>query len=87
MLNWLAPATVCLLLFIAAVRQDASLTMTSSRHEPLFAMILSNGNAVAYLPGGSSQIERNILPATFESTNLSRSGSIFNFMPSGRTND
>jgi hypothetical protein len=50
-------------------------------------MILSNGNAVAYLPGGSSQIERNILPDIFESTNCNSSSSTVGFTPLRKTND
>jgi hypothetical protein len=77
----------CLLLVLAAGRQENTLTLTSPRHEPLIAMIISNGNAVAYLPGGSSQIERNILPDTFESTNRNSSSSTVGFTPFRKTND
>jgi len=76
-----------MLLVVAAFRQENSLTVSSSRHEPLIAMILSNGNAVAYLPGGSSQIERNVLPDTSDWTNRSSSSSTVGFMPPRKTND
>ena len=76
MLNWLAPATACMLLALAAFRQESGLPTAPLRHDPSVAMMLSNQNFVAYLTRGSSQIEHNILPATFESTN--RSGSTFN---------
>jgi hypothetical protein len=76
MLNWLAPATVCLLLALAAVRQENGIPAAPPRHDPAIAMMLSNQNTVPYLAGGPSQIEHNVLPPTFEWTN--RSGSTFN---------
>jgi hypothetical protein len=87
MLNWLAPATVCMLLALAAFRQENSLPVAAPHHEPLIAMILSNQNAVVYLPGGSSQIEHNLLPGTVELTNRSGSGSIPGFTSLKKTND
>jgi len=77
----------CLLLVMAAGRQENTLTLASPRHEPLIAMILSNQYAVAYLPGGSSQIERNTLPDIFESTNRNSSSSTVGFTPLRKTND
>jgi len=71
--NWLAPATVCMLLALAVFKQENHISTTSPRHDPAVAMMLSNQSFVAYLTGGSKQVENNILPATFESTN--RSGS------------
>ena len=87
MLNWLAPATVCMLLVVTAFRQENSLSVATPSHEPLMAMILSNQNAVAYLPGGSSQIEHNPLPGTLGWTNRSGSGSIRGFTSLRKTND
>jgi hypothetical protein len=49
--------------------------------------MLSNQNFVAYLTRGSSQIEHNILPATFESTNRSGSTSTIGFTPFLKPND
>ena len=87
LINWLAPATACLLLVLAAGRQESALTLTSQRHEPLLATVLSNQYAVAYLPGGSSQIERNTLPDIFESTNRNSSSSTVGFISPRKTND
>jgi hypothetical protein len=76
-----------MLLVAAAFRQENGVSVGSSRHEPLIAMIISNRNAVACLPGGSAQIERNVLPDTFEWTNRSGSSSTVGFMPFKKTND
>lgn len=73
MLNWLAPATACLLLALAAFRQENGIPAKPPRHDPAVAMMLSNQNTVAYLAGGPSQIEHNVLASTFEFTNRSRS--------------
>lgn len=84
--NWLAPTTVCMLLALAVFKQD-NISAASSRHDPAVAMMLSNQNFVAYLTRGSSQIEHNILPATFESTNRSDSTSTIGFTPFTKPND
>ena len=76
MLNWLAPATVCMLVAVAAFRQENGLPAQPPRHDPAVAMMLSNQSSVPFLADGPSQIEHNVLPATFESTN--RSGSALN---------
>jgi hypothetical protein len=76
MLNWLAPATACLLLALAAFRQENGIPAKPPRHNPAIAMMLSNQNTVAFLAGRPSQIEHNILPPTFEFTN--RNGSALN---------
>jgi hypothetical protein len=75
-LNWLAPATACLLLALAAFRQENGMPAQPPRHDPAVAMMMSNQNTVAYLAGGPSQSEQNVLAATFEFTN--RSGSKLN---------
>jgi hypothetical protein len=85
--NWLAPATVCMLLVLAVFRQENYISAASPRHDPAVAMMLSNQNSVAWLTGGSSQIEHNILPATFESTNRSGSASTIRFTPFIKPND
>lgn len=76
MLNWLAPATVCMLVALAAFRQENSIPAQPPRHDPAVAMMLSNQSTVAYLAGGRSQVEQNVLPTTFEFTN--RNGSALN---------
>ncbi len=84
--NWLAPATVCMLLALVVFKQEND-TVASPRHDPVVAMMLSNQSSVAYLSGGLSQIKRNILPATFESTNRSGSTSTMRFTPFTKPND
>ena len=85
--NWLAPATVCMLLALAVFKQENNISAASPRYDPAVAMMLSNQSYVAYLTGGSSQIEHNILPATFESTNRSDSTSTIRFTPFTKPND
>jgi hypothetical protein len=85
--NWLAPATVCMLLALAVFKQENNISAASPRHDPAVAMMLSNQSSVAYLTGGSSQIRHNILPATFESTNRSDSTSTVGFTPFTKPND
>jgi hypothetical protein len=85
--NWLAPATVCLLLALAVFKQENNISAASPRHDPAVAMMLSNQSSVAWLAGGSKQIEHNILPATFESTNRSGSTSTIVFTPFIKPND
>ena len=85
--NWLAPATVCMLLALAVFKQENYISADSPRHDPAVAMMLRNPNFVPYLTGGSSQIEHNILPATFESTNRSGSTSTTTFTPFTKPND
>ena len=72
-LNWLAPATACLLLALAAFRQENGFLTQPARPDPYVAMMMSNQNTVAYLAGGPSQSEHNVLASTFEFTNRSRS--------------
>jgi hypothetical protein len=86
-MNWLAPATVCMLLAVAAFRQETGLVDATPRQDHMAAMIFSNSSAIAYLPGGSSQIEQNVLPATLGWTNHSRSISTVGFTPSAKTNE
>ncbi|MFZ0825961.1 MAG: hypothetical protein WAO02_00925 [Verrucomicrobiia bacterium] len=86
-MNWLAPATVCMLLALAAVRQENGFSVASPRQDHMVAMILSNSSAIAYLPGGSSQIEQNVLPATLGWTNHTRSISTVGFTPSAKPNE
>jgi hypothetical protein len=85
--NWLAPATVCMLLALVVFKQENYTAASSSRHDPAVAMMLSNQSSVAFLTKGSKQIEHNILPVTFESTNRSGSASIIRFTPFTKPND
>jgi hypothetical protein len=85
--NWLAPATVCMLLALAVFKQENYISAASPRRDPAVAMMLSNQSSVAYLTGGLSQIEHNILPATFELTNRSDSTSTIRFTPFTKPKD
>jgi hypothetical protein len=85
--NWLAPATVCMLLALAVFKQENNISAASPRHDPAVAMMLSNQSSVAWLAGGSKQIEHNVLPATFELTNRSDSTSTMRFTPFTKPND
>jgi hypothetical protein len=80
-LNWVAPATVCVMLAVAALRQETGLSDASPRQDHMVAMMMSNSSVIAYLPGGSSQVEQNILPATLGWTNHARSTSTVGFTP------
>src|SRR5208283_4064166 len=51
--NWLAPATVCMLLTLAVFKQENYISAASPRHNPAVALMLSNQSFVAYLTGGS----------------------------------
>jgi hypothetical protein len=85
--NWLAPATVCMLLTLAVFKQENYISAASPRHNPAVAMMLSNSSSVTFLAGGSSQIQHNILPATLEWTNRSDSTSTIGFTPFTKPND
>jgi hypothetical protein len=76
-----------MLLALAVFKQENNVSATSPRHDPAVAMMLSNQSSVPYLTGGLSQIEHNILPATFESTNRSGSPSTIGFKPFAKPND
>jgi hypothetical protein len=87
MMNWLAPAAVCMLLALAAFRQETGFSDTSPRPDHLVALMMSNSSAIACLPGGSSQIEQNSLPATLGWTNHTRSISTVGFTPTSKSNE
>ena len=76
LLNWLAPATVCTLVALAAFRQENGIPTQPPRHDPAVALMMSNLNTVAYLAGGPSASAQNLLSSTFEFTN--RNGSALN---------
>lgn len=85
-LNWLAPATACLLLALAAFRQENGIPVQPPRHDSAVATMMSNQNTVAYLAGGPSQSEQNLLASTFEFTNHSGSALNSGFTPFSETN-
>jgi hypothetical protein len=86
MLNWLAPATVCMLVALAAFRQESGLSANPPHDNPAVAMMLSNQNAVPYLAGGPSQVEHNVLPPTFGWTNNNGSALNSGFTPFTKPN-
>lgn len=69
MMHWLAPATVCLMVALAAYRQENSIRLSPTHRDPRVATMLSNQNYIAYLAGGPSSIEHNVWSRTFEFTN------------------
>jgi len=75
------------LLAFAALRQENGFSDASPRADRMIGLILSNSSAISYLPGGSSQIEQNILPATLGWTNRTRSISTGGFTPSTKSNE
>ncbi len=87
--GWLAPATVCLLLFLVTFSQrNAELTRlaSASNQVPMMALTLSNLSFAAYLPGSSVNDRNAVRPDTFEWTNHGRSPSSIPAFPQSRTN-
>jgi hypothetical protein len=87
MLNWLAPATVCMFIALAAFRQENGSPGQPSRHDPSVDMMLSNESAVVYLASRHSQVEHNVLAPTLEFTNHSDSGLNNRFTPFIKPNE
>ncbi|MGB8367699.1 MAG: hypothetical protein ACLPYZ_00130 [Limisphaerales bacterium] len=85
--NWLAPATVCLLLAMMVFKQENNISAASTHHDPRVAMMMRNPGSIAYLTGRSPQIEHNILLATLGWTNRSGSTSTIRFTPFTKPND
>jgi len=76
-----------MLLALAVFKQENNISAASTRHDPAIAMMLSNQSSVPFLTGGSKQIEHNVLPAIFESTNRNGSASTIGFTPFTKPND
>jgi hypothetical protein len=85
--NWLAPATVCLLMALAVFKQENYISAATARRDPAVVTMLSNQSSVAYLTGGPSQIEHNVWASTFEWTNRSDSTSTMGFTPFTKPKD
>jgi hypothetical protein len=84
-LGWLAPATACALLTLSVFNSGNSLPGSSSRHEPMVAMMLSNRYA-AYVSGAFQSGQNDPPSVAFDRTNRSGStSSISSFFP-GRMN-
>ena len=84
-LGWLAPATACALLTLSVFNSGNSLPSSSSRHEPMVAMMLSNRYA-AYVSGTFQPGHNDPPSVTFDRTNRSGSTSgLPSFLP-GRIN-
>ena len=79
--RWLAPVAACGLVALAVVHRETGISAGALAQEARFAGGSSNRILVAYVPGGSSQSERNILANTFEWTNRGDSTSFTPFAP------
>ena len=74
-LGWLAPATACALLTLSVFNSGNSLPGSSSRHEPMVAMMLSN-QSYAVCVSSAFQSGQNDPPSiTVDWTNRSGSAS------------
>src|SRR5262245_8369157 len=88
-LSWLAPVTVCLLLFFVTFTQhngDLSRLASASNQTPIMAVTLSNVSLAAYLPGSFANDQNAVRPDTFEWTNHGHSPSSIVSFPLARTN-
>ena len=88
-LGWLAPATVCLLLFFVTVNQRSGQLArlgVASNQMPIMAVTLSNVSLAAYLPGSFANDQNAVRPNTFEWTNHGHSPSSIPSFPQSRTN-
>ncbi len=80
-LAWFAPVAACLMLALAAVRQNNVIPAGTPRPEPLFAMILSNQSGAGFLADSGAQSENRVMRASFDWTNRGNSGSSIRLMP------
>ena len=88
-LGWLAPATMCLLLFFVTVSQrsgELARLAAASNQMPIIAVTLSNVSLAAYLPGSFANDQNAVRPNTFEWTNHGHSPSSIPSFPQSRTN-
>ena len=88
-LSWLAPVTVCLLLFFVTVNQrsgELARLASASNQIPIIAVTLSNVSLAAYLPGSFANDQNAVRPDTFEWTNHGHSPSSIPSFPQARTN-
>ena len=88
-LGWLAPATVCLMLFFVTFSQrsdELARLASSSNQMPIIAVTLSNVSLAAYLPGSFANDRNAVRPNTFEWTNHGHSPSSIPSFLQSRTN-
>src|SRR5881396_3233356 len=88
-LGWLAPATVCLLLFFVTVSQrsgELARLAAGSNQIPIMAVTLSNVSLAAYPPESFANDRNAVRPDTFEWTNHGHSPSSIPSFPQSRTN-
>ena len=89
-LSWLAPVTVCLLLFFVTFTQrngQLARLASASNQMPIMAVTLSNVSlASSYLPGSFANERNAVRPGTFEWTNQGHSPSSMPSFPLARTN-
>jgi len=89
-LSWLAPVTVCLLLFFVTLAQrngELARLASASNQMPIMAVTLSNVSLAAYLPGSFANDQNAVRPDTFEWTNHGHSPSSIPSFPQSRTNN
>jgi len=84
-LGWLAPATACALLTLSVFNSGNSLPSSSSRHEPMVAMMLSNRYA-AYVSSAFQSGQNDLPSVTLDWTNRSGSTSSMPSLLQGRIN-
>jgi hypothetical protein len=77
---WLAPATACMVLALAAARPQGGST-GANRPESMFAMITSNRAFASLLTDSGAQAENCVVRANFQWTNRGVSGSSIRFIP------
>ena len=85
-LGWLAPATACALLTLSAFSFGNSLPGSSSRHDPMVAMVLSNQSYAAYVSGAFQRGQNDPSAVTIDWTNRSGCTSSVNALMRGRMN-
>jgi hypothetical protein len=78
-LAWLTPAAACMVLALAAVRQEGA--AGASRPDYMFAMAFSNQAGANIMHSDAAQPENRVMRASFEWTNRGGSGSSIRFMP------
>src|SRR4051812_11401717 len=85
-LRWLVPAAACLFLALTIANQNLRLPSGSGRRDAILGVISNNLSYTNILPGTRPQAQNDVLPASFEWTNLSDfTSSVSPFSP-GRMN-
>jgi hypothetical protein len=85
-LGWLAPATACALLTLTVFNSASSLPGSTSRHEPMVAMMSSNQSYAACVSDAYQRGQNDPPSITVDWTNRSGSTSSLNPFVRGRMN-